>query len=147
MTKSKPNLVVPGGVDEYIANYPTDVQGKLKIIRATILGIAPGSIETVSYFQIPGYSYKGYDYNGMFAWFSCNKSDVRLHIRPPVIDNYKNELTDYSTTKSIVSFPIEKAIPISLVKKLVRASINVMKEKSKVEGCKANKCEFALKNV
>jgi uncharacterized protein YdhG (YjbR/CyaY superfamily) len=49
--------VEPGGVDEYIAKCPKEVQGKLKAIRAAIREIAPSSTETVSYFQIPGYSY------------------------------------------------------------------------------------------
>ncbi len=130
MTKRKPGLIVPGGIDEYIADYPKDVQGKLELMRAAIQEIAPGSIETVSYFQIPGYSYEGYDYNGMFVWFSYKKPYVRLHIRPPVIDDYKKELTGYRTTKSIVSFSSDKVIPVPLVKKLVKASIKVMKAKS-----------------
>lgn len=131
MTKRKPDIIVPGGVDEYIANYPKDVQGKLELMRAAIQEIAPGSIETVSYFQMPGYFFEGYDYNGMFAWFSFKEPYVRLHIRPPVIDDYKKELADYSTTKSIVSFSSDKVIPVSLVKKLVKASIKVMKANSK----------------
>ena len=91
--------------------------------------MAPESIETVSYFQMPGYSYKGYDYNGMFAWFSLKKPNVRLHVRPPVIQDHKKELANYATTKAIVSFPATQKIPTTLVKKLVRASIKAMKSK------------------
>jgi uncharacterized protein YdhG (YjbR/CyaY superfamily) len=47
-----------------------------------------------------------------------------------VIQGHKKELVGYSTTKSIVSFPVDKEIPIILVKKLVKASIKVMKDKS-----------------
>ena len=81
-------------------------------------------------FEIPGYSYAGYDYNGMFAWFSFKKPNVRLHVRPPVIQEHKKELEGFTTTTSIVSFPINKEIPMPLVKKLVKASIKVMKDKS-----------------
>ena len=55
---------------------------------------------------------------------------MRLHVRPPVIQEHKRELVGYVTTKSIISFPVDKEIPITLVKKLVKASINVMKDKS-----------------
>jgi uncharacterized protein YdhG (YjbR/CyaY superfamily) len=130
MAKMKSDSVEPGGVDEYIETFPKEVQGKLQQIRAAIQDVAPGSTETVSYFQIPGYSYEGYDYNGMFAWFSYKRSDVRLHVRPPVIQDYKSELAGYATTKAIVSFPSDKEVPIALVKKLVKASIKVMKDKS-----------------
>jgi len=65
----------------------------------------------------------------MFAWFSFKKPNVRLHVRPQVIEGYKEELADYTTTKAVVSFPANKKIPTKIVKKLVKASIKVMKEK------------------
>lgn len=100
MTKRKSDIK-PGGVDEYIANCPKAVQEKLKSVRAVILELAPDSLETVSYFQMPGYAYDGYDYSGMFVWFSYKKPYVRLRVRPPVIQNNKNKLTDYITTKAL----------------------------------------------
>jgi uncharacterized protein YdhG (YjbR/CyaY superfamily) len=78
---------------------------------------------------MPGYSYPGYDYNGMFVWFSFRKSEVRLHLRPPVIDDHKKALSGYKTSKAIVSFPMDEDIPIALVRKLVRASLKVMRGK------------------
>lgn len=116
--------------DEYVANCPEDVRDKLAAIRAAIREAAPGASERTDYFQMPGYSYEGYDYDGMFVWFSFKKPYVRLHVRPPVIQEHKKELAGFATTKSIVSFPDDKEIPIPLVKKLVTASLKVMKEKA-----------------
>jgi len=126
---SKSKDVVPGGVDEYIEKCPKDVQAHLAEIRTAIQAAAPGSTETVSYFEMPGYFHEGYDYNGMFAWFSFKKPHVRLHVRPPVLEDHEKELGDYPSTKAIVSFPANKAIPVALVKKLVKASIKEMKRK------------------
>ena len=119
------------GVDKYIANAPKDAQTKLNEIRATIRKAAPGATERTDYFQFPGYSYEGYDYNGMFVWFSFKKPYIRLHLRPPVIQDHKKELAGCATTKAIVSFPADRAISMALVKKLVKASIKVMKDKSR----------------
>ena len=119
------------GVDKYIANAPKDVQTKLNEIRATIRKAAPGATERIDYFQFPGYSYEGYDYNGMFVWFSFKKPYIRVHLRPPVIQDHKKELAGCATTKAIVSFPADRAISMALVKKLVKASIKVMKDKSR----------------
>jgi uncharacterized protein YdhG (YjbR/CyaY superfamily) len=121
------------GVDEYIANAPKQVQDKLREIRATIRKAAPGATERTDYFEMPGYSYEGegYDYDGMFAWFSFRKPYIRLHLRPPVIQSHKKELAGCATTKAIVSFPPDRAISIALVKKLVQASLKVMKDKCK----------------
>lgn len=127
MGRLKSDPLVPGGVYEYIASCPVEAQSQLNGIRAAIQEVAPDSIETVSYFQIPGYSYPGYDYNGMFAWFSYKQPNIRLHVRPPVLQDHAADLKAYATTKSIVSFPLSKEIPLDLVKALVLASIEEMK--------------------
>lgn len=121
------------GVDKYIANAPKGVQGKLRQIRAAIRKAAPGATERTDYFQLPGYSYedKGYDYDGMFVWFSFKDANVRLHLRPPVIQNHKKQLAGCPTTKAIVGFQADSAISMALVKKLVKASLKVMTDKSK----------------
>jgi uncharacterized protein YdhG (YjbR/CyaY superfamily) len=111
-------------VDEYIARCPKEAQGDLAKIRAAIRAAAPGATERTDYFQMPGYSYAGFDYyDGMFAWFSFKKPHIRLHVPPSVIQEHRRELAGYATTKAIVSFPMGKPIPTTLVKGLVKASL------------------------
>lgn len=130
MAKKKSDIK-PGGVAEYIAGCPKDAQAALKGIRAAIRPIAPKAIETVSYFDMPGYHLPGdYAYNGMFVWFSYKKPYARLHLWPPVIKNHKKELAGYPTTTAIVSFPADKKVSAALVKKLVKASLATMKKRS-----------------
>lgn len=117
-------------VNEYIERCPKEAQRNLVKIRAAVRAAAPGATERTDYFQMPGYSYPGYDYDGMFAWFSFKNSHIRLHIRPPVIQEHRKELADYAVTKAIVSFPMGGTIPVTLVKKLVKASIKAMKDKA-----------------
>src|SRR5271168_2280662 len=117
-------------VDEYIARCPKEARGNLAKIRAAIRAAAPGAAERTDYFQMPGYSYPGFDYDGMFAWFSFKKQHVRLHVRPPVMQEYRKELADYPVTKAIVSFPTGRPIPTTLVKKLVKESLKAMKDRS-----------------
>jgi uncharacterized protein YdhG (YjbR/CyaY superfamily) len=125
MAKRKTNEV-----DEYIAGCPKEAQGNLVKIRAAIRAAAPGATERTDYFQIPGYSYPGFNYDGMFVWFSFKKPHIRLHLRPPVIQEHKKELAGYPATKAIVSFPMSKSIPVPLLKKLVKASLKAMKDSS-----------------
>jgi uncharacterized protein YdhG (YjbR/CyaY superfamily) len=77
---------------------------------------------------MPGYSYEGYVYNGMFAWFSFKAPFVRLHVRPVALENHKKQLENYTATKAIVSFPAEGRIPKTLVKKMVKSSVKDMME-------------------
>ena len=126
MTKRKSS-----GVDEYIASCPKEAQGDLVKIRAAVRAAAPGATERTDYFQMPGYSYPGVDYyDGMFTWFSFKKPHIRLHVPPSVIQEHRKELAGYATTKAIVSFPPGKPVPMTLVKKLVKASLKAMRDKS-----------------
>lgn len=116
-------------VEEYIAQCPPEAQTKLKMIRQYIREVAPEATERTDYFGLPGYSYEGYDYDGMFAWFSFKKPYVRVHVRPPVIQEHDDDLSNYTKTKSIVNFAVDKDLPEDLIKQLVLASIKVMKGK------------------
>jgi uncharacterized protein YdhG (YjbR/CyaY superfamily) len=123
-------------VDAYIAKCPKSVQGKLKEIRAAIKEVAPDANETTSYFQMPGYYYPGYDYNGMFAWFGLRRSHISLLLRPPTIQDHQKELARYATTKAALHLPLDAKVPIPLVKKLVKASLRIMKDKPKKNSSK-----------
>ena len=129
MSKKRVVKSEPETVDAYISLYPAQIQGKLEEIRNAIKQVAPDAIETTSYFDMPGYSYKGYDYNGMFVWFGVQNSRVGLYLRPPVIEDHKKELARYETTRAIVKFKADDKIPVPLVKKLVKASLDVMKDR------------------
>ena len=102
-------------VDEYIAKAPKEVRGKLKELRAIIKSAAPKAEERISY----GMPY--YGYRGRLAYFAYARNHVGLYIMPPVIQDHKKELKGYGTAKATVRFPLDKKLPIALIKKLVKA--------------------------
>lgn len=117
-------------VDEYIARCPKEARGDLAKIRAAIRAAGPGATERTDYFRMPGYCDPGIDhYDAMFAWGSFKKPHVPLHVPPSVIQGRRKEVAGFATTKAIVSFPAGKPLPMTLVKKLVRASLRAMKHK------------------
>ena len=109
----------PKNVDEYIARAPKEVQDNLKEVRVAIREAAPAAMESISY----GMPY--YDYKGRLAWFGLAKAHIGLYVRPPVVEEHKNELADYETAKSTVRFPLDKKIPVQLIKKLVKARMKI----------------------
>jgi len=66
-----------------------------------------------------------YDYKGRLVYFGLFTNHIGLYIRPPVIGEHRRELEGYVTTKSAVHLPLDGQIPISLVKKLVRARMKI----------------------
>jgi uncharacterized protein YdhG (YjbR/CyaY superfamily) len=115
----------PTNVDTYIATAPKEIQGKLKLLRTAIRQVAPTAIERISY----GMPY--YDYKGRLVYFAFAKSHIGLYIPPPVIEEHKSELKNYETATSTIRFPIDKPLPIALIKKLIKAKMKKNEAKSR----------------
>ena len=104
-------------VDEYIANAPEELQSKLKQLRKIIKDCAPDALEKISY-GMPYYGYKG-----RLAYFAYAKNHIGLYITPPVIAEHKKELKEYKTATATIRFPLDKKLPLTLIKKLVKARV------------------------
>ena len=115
----------PKDVDAYIASAPKEVQGKLKEIRAAVKKTAPTAVERISY----GMPY--YDYKGRLVYFAFAKAHIGLYIPTPVIEEHKSELKDYQIAKATVRFPLDKKIPVALIKRLIRARIKKNNKRKK----------------
>ncbi|WP_268543863.1 iron chaperone [Candidatus Nitrosotenuis cloacae] len=102
-------------VDDYIADAPKELRGKLRQLRTTIRKTAPAAEERISY-RMPYYGYKG-----RLVYFAVFKKHISLFVPPPVIEEHKNVLKDYETAKATIRFPIDKPLPIQLIKKLIKA--------------------------
>lgn len=102
-------------VDEYIASAPKEVQSKLKALRKTIKETVPDAVEKISY-GMPYYGYKG-----RLVYFANAKKHIGLYIPPPIIEDHRDELKKYGTSKSAVQFPLTEELPMPLIKKLVIA--------------------------
>ena len=102
----------------YIARAPKAMQSKLRQLRAAIRCAAPGAQERISY-QMPYYHYKG-----RLAYFSLWKDHIGLYV-PAVVGRHKRELEGYSTTAATVRFPVDRRLPIAIVRKLIRARVKL----------------------
>ena len=103
-------------VDAYIAAAPSAARSKLREMRTIIRAVAPHAKESISY-GMPGYD------KGQVCWFGLMKNHIGLYLRPPIIKEHAKELAGYTTTKSAVHLPLDKKLPVGLIKKLVRARI------------------------
>jgi len=104
-------------VDAYIKAAPKEARVKLVQLRKIIRATAPGADEGISY-RMPYYNY-----NGALVWFAAFKNHIGFFVRPPVIKEHRQELKDYETTKSTVRFPIDKPLPVALIRKLIKSRI------------------------
>jgi len=50
---------------------------------------------------------------------------IGIYLRPPVVAEHRRELAGFTTTKSAVHFPLDRKIPVPLIKKLVKARMRI----------------------
>lgn len=113
-------------VVSYIASCPKPAQAKLKQLRAVIRKAAPKAEEHVSY-GMPYYAYKG-----RLAYFGLAANHIGLYIPPPVIREFARELKGYTTATATVQLPLNRKLPVGLIRKLITARMRKNDAKAKL---------------
>lgn len=112
-------------IDEYVKTFPPDVQGKLQQMRQTIAAAAPAAKEKIAY-GIPTFYL-----NGNLVHFSAAKDHIGLYPGPEAVAQFKNELSGYSTDKGTIRFPLDKPLPLGLVRDIVAFCVTKNTAKNK----------------
>lgn len=117
-TSKAPGKKAPKSVNEYLATVPDGARSNFEKLRAAIRSAAPrGATETISY-QIPAIKH-----GKILVWFAAFSSHCSLFPTAAIIEKFKNELKDFTTSKGTIQFPIDRPLPITLINKLVKARI------------------------
>lgn len=128
MIKKSAKYSVPKTIDEYLARVPKEARATLEKLRQTIRAAAPQAVEVISY-QIPMFKQ-----HGMLVAFAAFKDHCSFFPGSGVMDAYQEELKNYKTSKGTIRFTIDKPLPATLVKKLVRARLKHNEAAAKKKG-------------
>ena len=101
-------------IDEYIADFPVDVQLMLQKVRTAIRKAAPKAEEAIKY-QMPTFVL-----NGNLIHFAGYQNHIGLYPGSKPIEQFKDDLVKYRTSKGTVQFPLDKPIPVGLVGKITK---------------------------
>jgi uncharacterized protein YdhG (YjbR/CyaY superfamily) len=114
-------------IDDYLAVCPADIRKILIGLRETIKKAAPKAEEKISY-QMPAFFQKG-----DLVYFAALKNHIGFYPTPSGIEAFKEELSDYVTSKGAVRFPYEKPLPLKLISEIVKFRVieNLEKEDMK----------------
>lgn len=113
--------VVYKDIDQYISTFPEDVQVILENIRKTVHEVAPDAIEAISY-QMPTFKLKG-----NLVHFAAYKKHIGFYPTPGGLSGFKEELSEYPTSKGAVQFPLDRPIPYDLIKRIVKYRVEETK--------------------
>lgn len=101
-------------IDEYIAQFPAEVQERLEEIRSIIRAEAPDATETISY-AIPTF-----DLNGKhLVHFAGFAKHIGFYPVPSGIEAFQAELSAFKQGKGSVQFPLNQPLPTDLIRRIV----------------------------
>lgn len=121
----------PQTIDEYIARFPADVQELLQKVRQTIREAAPDAVETISY-QMPTFKLAG----RYLVYFAAHKHHIGFYPMPTGVEEFKEELAPYASSKGTAKFPFDQPIPYDLITKIVKFRVQENLEKAAAKGKK-----------
>jgi uncharacterized protein YdhG (YjbR/CyaY superfamily) len=122
-------------IDEYISSFPKDVQKKLKEIRELVKKEAPHAEEKISY-MMPAFYLEG-----ILLYFAGYDRHIGFYPLPSGLNAFKEEISKYKNSKGAVQFPLDKPLPLPLIRKIVKFRIkeNLSKAKKSAPAKKKSK--------
>ena len=113
--------VRPQSVAEYIDAAPTEAKKKLREMRACIRASAPNAEQGLKW-GMPAFSYRR-----ILVTFAAFKHHVGFYPTPSAVRAFAKNLKKFATAKGTIQFPLDKPLPLSLIRKIttfrVRESI------------------------
>jgi uncharacterized protein YdhG (YjbR/CyaY superfamily) len=106
-------------VDAYLAAVPEPARSTLEKIRATIRSAAPAEATEAIGYRMPTFRYKG----ALVAYAAFKSHCSLFPMNASLLEAFKDELKEYKTSKGTIRFPMDKPLPATLVKKLVKARV------------------------
>jgi uncharacterized protein YdhG (YjbR/CyaY superfamily) len=114
---------VPKNFSEYLATVPTPARKNLVKLHDLIRSTVPSdAIETISY-RIPAFKAK----SGVLVWFAGFSDHCSLFPTASVIETFRAQLGNFSTSKGTIHFPLTKRLPTALIKRMVKARVAQVK--------------------
>jgi uncharacterized protein YdhG (YjbR/CyaY superfamily) len=112
-------------IDEYHALFPENIQKILEQLRQTIKQAAPQAIETI------GYGMPAFKQHKVLVYYAAYKEHIGFYPTSSPIVLFKKELEKFHTSKGAIRFRIDKPLPLTLIKKIVKFRIEEDTKKAK----------------
>ncbi len=115
-------------VNEYLAKVPEPARSTLKKVRATIRSSVPRETSEVISYGIPMFKYKGL----LIGYAAFTNHCSLFPMGSSLIKKYAADLKGYSISKGTIRFPVDKPLPVALLKKFAKARVAQNEEKDQL---------------
>jgi uncharacterized protein YdhG (YjbR/CyaY superfamily) len=131
----------PENIDDYIAGFPEHTQKLLQQIRTAIQKSAPKSEEVISY-GMPAFKL-----NSVLVYFAGYKNHIGFYPTASGIRAFQDQITNYKNSKGAVQFPLDKPLPIKLIKEITAFRAKEDLEKAKLKSQKKAAVKKSSKKI
>jgi uncharacterized protein YdhG (YjbR/CyaY superfamily) len=104
----------PKSVTDYIDAAPKEAQKKLREMRACVRAAAPGAREGLKW-GMPAFSYRR-----ILVVFAGFKNHIGFYPTPSAVKAFSKDLTKFATARGSIQFPLEKPLPLGLIRKITK---------------------------
>jgi uncharacterized protein YdhG (YjbR/CyaY superfamily) len=106
-------------VDAYLAKVPEPARTTLGKVRATIRSVVPSEVTEGLSYGMPAFHYKG----ALVAYAAFKNHCSFFPMQASLTDEMQEELKGYRTSKGTLQFALDKPLPATLVKKMVKRRV------------------------
>jgi uncharacterized protein YdhG (YjbR/CyaY superfamily) len=114
----------PKNVADYINAAPKEARKKLREMRACLRNAARGAEESLKW-GMPSYSLKRI----LFS-FAGYKRHLGFYPTPGAVKAFEKDLARFKTAKGSIQFPLDKPLPLPLIRKIALFRIREHNEKN-----------------
>ena len=120
-----PKKASPKSITEYINAAPKEAQKKLREMRGCIRTSAPGAKESLKW-GMPAFSYRR-----ILVTFAAFKHHIGFYPTPSAVRAFANDLSKYAKASASIKFPLEKPLPLPLIRKITAFRVRESIEKDR----------------
>ncbi len=113
----------PKNIAEYINAAPKEAQKRLREMRACIRTAAPGAKECLKW-GVPAFSYRR-----ILVTFASFKHHIGFYPTPSAVRAFAKDLSKFRAFSSTIRFPLEKPLPLPLIRKITAFRVRESNEK------------------
>jgi uncharacterized protein YdhG (YjbR/CyaY superfamily) len=118
-----PGKTPPKSIREYIDAAPKEARKKLREMRACVRKAAPGAKESIKW-RMPAFSYRR-----ILVMFAAFKHHIGFYPTRSAMSASAKELSKFTMGRGSIQFPLEKPLPLALIRKITARRVRESLEK------------------
>ena len=107
---------VPKSVEHYLARVPEPARSTMEEIRRAVRAVVPPETAEIISYRMPAFKH-----GRVLVWYGAFADHCSLFPTAAVLQEFKEQLKDFATSKGTIQFPSGQPVPSALIKEMVKS--------------------------